>query len=119
MILPEDPPGFVVRTELHKAAFENGFRLDRGHVSGWLRYGSTTAHGEIWVAGASQNGPWMLSVGLREVVVEMEILPSPAVLGPGAATYVFGSLRDLYTALDQTYRLGISLPDAPLQQFHA
>jgi hypothetical protein len=30
MIAPEDPPGFVVRTEAQKAAWDNGFRLERG-----------------------------------------------------------------------------------------
>ena len=29
MIAPEDPPGFVVRTEAQKAAWDNGFRLER------------------------------------------------------------------------------------------
>ena len=30
MIAPEDPPGFVVRTEAQKAAWDNGYRLERG-----------------------------------------------------------------------------------------
>jgi hypothetical protein len=30
MIATEDPPGFVVRTEVQKAAWDNGFRLERG-----------------------------------------------------------------------------------------
>ena len=51
MMVPEDPPSFVVRTEAQKAAWDNGFRLERGVESGgWLRYGSTTARGEIWIA---------------------------------------------------------------------
>jgi hypothetical protein len=52
MMTPEDPPGFVVRTEAQKAAWDNGFRLERGVESGgWIRSGSTTARGEIWIAG--------------------------------------------------------------------
>jgi hypothetical protein len=52
MIAPEDPPGFVVRTEAQKAAWDNGFRLEREvERGGWLRYASTTAGGEIWIAG--------------------------------------------------------------------
>ena len=63
MIAPEDPPGFVVRTEAQKAAWDNGFRLERGVESGgWLRYGSTTARGEIWIAGVPPRGPWLLSI---------------------------------------------------------
>ena len=27
---PESPPGFVVRTEAQKAAWDNGYRLERG-----------------------------------------------------------------------------------------
>jgi hypothetical protein len=32
---------------------DNGFRLDERGVEpgGWLHYGSTTARGEIWIAG--------------------------------------------------------------------
>jgi hypothetical protein len=50
MIFPESPPGFVARTEAQKVAFDNGFRLERGSEGGWLRYGSTTARGDIWIA---------------------------------------------------------------------
>jgi hypothetical protein len=40
---PEDPPGFVVRTEAQKAAFERGFRIERGIEGPWIHYASTTA----------------------------------------------------------------------------
>jgi hypothetical protein len=119
MIVLEDPPGFVVRTELQKAAFENGFRLERGHRSGWLRFGSTTAHGDIWIAGASMSGPWLLSVEHPEMGAEMGLSSSLEVVGPGASTFVFNNLHDFYTGLDRSYRLGVSLPDAPLQRFRA
>jgi hypothetical protein len=63
MITPQDPPGFVVRTEAQKAAWDNGFRLERGiENGGWLHYGSTTAHGEIRIAGVPPHGPWLLSI---------------------------------------------------------
>lgn len=119
MILPEDPPGFVVRTELQKAAFENGFRLERGTQSGWLRYGSTTVAGDIWIAGASMAGPWLLSIGQHEVAAEMKLFSGFRGGGPGSATFVFESLQELYEGLDRAYRLGASLPDAPLRQFRA
>ena len=58
MIALEDPPSFVVRTAAQKAAWDNGFRLEHGVESGgWLRYGSTTARGEIWIAGVPPRGP--------------------------------------------------------------
>ena len=43
------PPSFVIRTELHKAAFDNGFRINVGIDSGWLHFRSTTAPGDIWL----------------------------------------------------------------------
>jgi len=118
MILPEDPPGFVVRTELQKAAFENGFRLEHGIQSGWVRYGSTTVAGDIWLAGASMVGPWLLSIGQPEIAAEMK-LESRRDDGPGSATFVFEDLQGLYEGLDRAYRLSASLPDAPLRQFRA
>jgi hypothetical protein len=110
MIVPEDPPGFIVRTELQKAAFENGFRLERGILSGWLRYGSTTVAGDIWLAGASMVGPWLLSIGQHEIFAEMKLVSNLQDDGPGSATIVFESLQALYEGLDRAYRLGASLP---------
>ena len=43
--LQRNPPGFVVRTEAQKAAWDNRYRLERGTQGGWLRYASTTAPG--------------------------------------------------------------------------
>jgi predicted restriction endonuclease len=33
------------------------------------------------------------------------------------ATFIFDKLGELYAALERAYRLGVSLPDAPLEQF--
>jgi HNH endonuclease len=112
MIALENPPGSVVRIEAQKAATDNGFRLERGIENGWLRYGSTTAPGSLWIAGASSQGPWLLSIDHSGVVAEMgTLLPSP-IPGPGFAT-----LAQLYAALDRVYKLAVSLPDAPLVRF--
>jgi hypothetical protein len=62
MTAPENPPGFIVYNDALKAASDNGFRNERGVEKGWLRFASTTAKGEIWIAGASSRGPWFLSV---------------------------------------------------------
>jgi len=43
---------------------------------------------------------------------------SPAT-GPGALTFMFDALGPLYEALERTYRLSLSLPDAPLRSFRA
>jgi hypothetical protein len=120
MIAPENPPGFVVRTEAQKAAWDNGFRLERGVDSGdWLRYGSTTARGEIWIAGVPPRGPWLLSINHAGVAAELAALPPPPLPGPGLATFAFDTLTALHAALDRVYKLGVSLPDAPLGRFRA
>ncbi len=115
----ESPASFVVRTELQKAAFDNGFRLDLGLDSGWFHYRSTTAPGDIWLAAVGKSGPWFLSVGRGEVAAEMAVGAIARPPGPGTTTYAFATLAELHEALDVTYRLGISLPDAPLKEFLA
>lgn len=115
----EDPPGFIVRTEAQKAAAANGFRLERGASGGWLSFGSTTTQVGVWLAGASENGPWFLSVDRAEVCAEFNLRPVASLFGPGVATFAFETLRALYAALDHIYRLGISLPDAPFQAFQS
>ena len=72
MIAPEDPPGFVVRTEAQKAAWDNGFRLERGvgRAAGCTMR-STTAPGSVWIAGASPRGPWLLSIDHPGVAAEI------------------------------------------------
>lgn len=119
----ENPPSFVVRTELHKAAFDNGFRIDMGLDSGWLHFRSTTAQGDVWLGAGSKDGPWFLAVGLASVATELGIpLAAPSVPGmnePAGTVYSFSTLDELHDALDRTYRLGVSLPDAPLKEFLA
>ena len=120
MIATEDPPGFVVRTEAQKAAWDNGFRLERGVESGgWLRYASHTARGEIWIAGVSPHGPWLLSIDHPGIAAELATLQSSPLAGPGLATFGFDTLTALHAALGRVYKLGVSLPDAPLSRFRA
>ncbi|MBZ9849670.1 HNH endonuclease [Mesorhizobium sp. CA14] len=112
----ETPQSFVVREECEKAASQNGFRRVLGEEAGWRAFASTTAHGVIYLAAESANGRWFLAVDHAGVVAELE-LTSADVQGPGKARYAFATLRELYTALDRVYALGISLPDAPLREF--
>src|SRR6516164_9355259 len=117
MIALENPPGSVVRIEAQKAAADNGFRVERGIENGWLHYGSTTAPGSLWIASASSQGPWLISIDHSGVAAEIgALLPSP-VPGPGLATFAFATLAQLYAALDRVYKLAVSLPDAPLARF--
>jgi hypothetical protein len=112
---PENPPGFVVRIEAQKAAFERGFRLEGGIEDGWICYGSTTAPAQVWIAGAGPIGPWLLA--LDHVGVVDEFGPAAPLPGPGLARYAYPSLLGLYNALDRTWRLARSLPTAPLAAF--
>ena len=117
MTTPEDPPGFVVRTEAQKAAADNGFRLPRGVEGGWLCFGSTTAQCDIWIAGASPSGPWLLALDRTEVAAEIGAAATALTIGPGVVRFIFDTLPPLYAALDRAYRLGVSLPDVPLVEF--
>jgi len=116
---PEDPPGFVVRTESQKAASSNGFRLERGIDNGWSRFASTTAQVGVWIAGASKDGPWFLCVDRPEVGAECGLPIASDLNSPTAAAFSFDSLHGLYDAIERIYRLGVSLPDAPLKAFRA
>jgi HNH endonuclease len=118
-VAPETPPGLVVGTEAQKAAWDNGYRLERGIEGGWLQYGSTTAPGSVWIAGASAHGPWLLSIDHSGVAAEIGALPASPAPGPGTATFIFATLAQLHAALDRVYKLAVSLPEAPLGQFQA
>jgi hypothetical protein len=109
----------VVRTEAQKAAWDNGFRLERGVEHGWLHYTSTTAPGSVWIAGASQRGPWLLSINHLGAATELGGPTATSIAGPGIATFMFETLTQLHAALDRVYKLGVSLPDVPLARFRA
>jgi HNH endonuclease len=119
MIALESPPGFVVRSEAQQAAWDNGYRLERGIANGWLHYASTTAPGSIWIAGCSAHGPWLLSVAHSGVATELGTTPASPFAGPGIATFVLATIKELHAALDRVYKLAMSLPEAPLDRFKA
>jgi hypothetical protein len=117
MTVIKDPPGFGIQTFLQKAASDNGYRLQRGIESGWLHFSSTTAPGSLWISGASDHGPWFLSLDHSGVVSEIALLPEASIRGPGLETYRFDHLAELHDALDRIYKLAVSLPDVPLDRF--
>jgi hypothetical protein len=119
MTFLENPPGFVVRTEAQKAAWDNGYRLERGIANGWLHYASTTAPGSIWIAAVSEVGPWLLSLGHSGVAAEIGALPVSPEPGPGLVTFILTDLIELHAVLDRVYKLAVSLPEAPLDRFKA
>lgn len=109
-----DVPDIVVLIEAQKAAFDNGFRVEREANGAWQHFGSTTASGNIWITAPSSTGPWFLSLSHPGVAVEFG---GGTTGGPGIATFSFASLQDLHDAIARAYRLGVSLPDAPLHAF--
>jgi hypothetical protein len=107
----ENPPGFIIRTEAQKAAWDNGYHLERGAEGAWLRYTSTTAKGDIWLAAASPAGPWFVAVDHPGVASELTGSPA-SIAGPGVARFFYASLSELYPALERLYQLAVSLPDS-------
>jgi hypothetical protein len=51
------------------------------------------------------------------VVSELSLSRTEIANAPGHASYAFSKLSGLYDALDRAYKLGVSLPDAPLEVF--
>jgi hypothetical protein len=110
------PQSFVVREECEKAAWQHGFRRILGESNGWIAFGSTTAHGSIWLAAAGEQGPWFLALDHSGVVAELA-LPSAEITGPGIERYSFPTLTAIYAILPRLYQLSCSLPDAPLKTY--
>jgi hypothetical protein len=73
----------------------------------------------VWVAGASQRGPWLLAIDHPGVAAEIGAAAASTVPGPGTATFIYETLTQLHAALDRVYKLAMSLPDAPLLRFRA
>ncbi len=116
-IVLEAPPSFVLREEAHKAAYENGFRIEVGVKDGWIGYRSSTARGEVWIARAAGMGSWLLSVSHAGVATELDLPRMDSPLRPWFAMYALATLGELYRTLERVYKLGVSLPDAPLDAF--
>jgi hypothetical protein len=117
LITPESSPGFITAAEAHKAAYDNGFRLEMGTHGGWTGYRSTTARGEIWIARDSVRNLWLLALTHAGVVAEFANPQVEAPGAPGKVCYAFSQLSILHHAVDRAYKLGVSLPNAPLEVF--
>ncbi len=116
-LTPESSPTFITTEEAHKAAYENGFRVELGRQGGWIGYRSTTARGEVWIARDPVQKTWLLALTHSGVVAELSLIRAEIPDPPGQASYAFSGLSGLYDALDRAYKLGVSLPDAPLEVF--
>lgn len=103
------PQSFVVREECQKAASQNGFRRVLGEKAGWAAFGSTTAHGTIYLAAGGPQQAWFLALDHLGIIKELN-LPVAGISGPGRARFAFDSLGTLYLLLRRVYELGVSLP---------
>jgi hypothetical protein len=112
----ESPQPFIIREECAKAAWQHGYRRVLGEEGGWAAFQSTTAHGTLWLAAGTGEGPWFLALDHPGVVAELA-LPTANIDGPGLARFSFPTLTVLYAALPRLYQLASSLPDAPLLAF--
>lgn len=108
---------FIIREDARQAADRNGFRVAKGIDEGWLRFGSTTAAGDIWINAPSPSGLWYVAVSHPGVAAEMPVAES-CLPGPGAARYSTDNLVELHALVARCYQLGVSLPDIPLEVFH-
>jgi HNH endonuclease len=108
---------------------------------GWLGYASTTVRGQLWFARETTphglGGRWLLALTHAGVAEELwseldkyaayeqvEVLTGPEmswhgsiINTPGVMALALPSLSTLYHILTRVYKLSISLPDAPLDQF--
>ncbi|MFP1130787.1 HNH endonuclease [Asticcacaulis sp. W401b] len=112
------PFGLMVR--LKDAAFEHGYRIGPEEAAGWIFFRSSTAPGEIALAALSDRGPFVLSIQhdgtARELVSRHFATATPCARGHAAAL-VFDDLDALFMGVSQAYRLSMSLPTFPLEQF--
>lgn len=110
---------FELQSELRDAANEHGYRVGPEQAAGWLFFRSASAPGEIALAATQDGmaGPFFLSIAhpgaARELVAETA---SPCAKDHVAA-FVFETRQALFAAVGEIYRLSISLPTLPFEDF--
>lgn len=110
---------FNLNSELRDAANEHGYRVGPEQAAGWLFFRSASAPGEIALAatGAGMAGPFYLSVEHPGAVRELDAEPvSPCARGHAGA-FILPSRERLFEAVSSVYRLSITLPTLPYEEF--
>ncbi len=116
----QNPPGAAVAILAQKAAWDRGFRVELSTNGPWLGYASTTAPGEMWIAGVTGNGPFGLSATHLGVANYLSAtFPKCPVAGPGLSTVLLANDELLTQAIDRSWKLAMSLPPTPLLAFEA
>jgi hypothetical protein len=110
---------FALQSELHDAAHEQGYRINQGEAAGWLFYTSATAPGEIAVAATSAglDGPFFLSVQHPGAARELKAVAAGPPAKGHAAAFAFQTRDALFAGVSGTYRLSVSLPSQPFEDF--
>jgi hypothetical protein len=116
----QTPPGSIVRTLAQKASWDRGFSLELPIRGAWLGFASTTAPGEIWIAGQPPIGPFGISVTHAGIATDLTARYEPCGdTGPGLASFLLQDDNDLTLAVDRAWKLAMSLPPTPLVAFEA
>jgi putative restriction endonuclease len=106
-----------LRSDLQAAADEHGYRLGREEADGWFFVRSSSAPGELGLAGAGNTGPYFISVKHPGAARELDApLAEPCCAGHAGA-FVLPTELALREAIGSVYRLSISLPTLPLETF--
>lgn len=110
---------FPLESELRDAANGQGYRIDLGQAAGWLFFSSASAPGEIAVAAtdAGMDGPFFLSVGHPGAARELTGEPAGPCAKGHAAAFAFPDRDSLFAAVSAVYRLSMSLPTLPYEDF--
>ncbi len=111
--------GFSVESELRDAANEHGYRIAQGQAAGWLFFSSVSAPGEIAVAATEEGlkGPFFLSVAHPGAARELKAATAYPCANGHSAAFVFFDRDSLFDAVGAVYRLSMSLPTLPYEEF--
>ena len=110
---------FELQSELEDAAKGQGYRIAMGQAAGWFFFTSPSAPGEIAVAATEQGmaGPFYLSVAHPGAARELSAPPASPCAKGHAAAFAFPTRDALFAAVSAVYRLSISLPTLPLEDY--
>ncbi|GLK44025.1 MULTISPECIES: HNH endonuclease [Novosphingobium] len=110
---------FALESELEDAAKGQGYRIPMGQAAGWLFFTSSSAPGEIAVAATARGmeGPFFLSVAHPGAARELSAPAATPCAKGHAAAFAFPTRDALFAAVSAVYRLSISLPTLPFEEF--
>jgi putative restriction endonuclease len=110
---------FALDSELRDAANNHGYRISTGQAAGWLFFTSASAPGEIAVAAtaAGMAGPFFLSVAHPGAARELKAESYDPCAKGHAGAFSFSSRDALFMGVSAVYRLSLSLPTLPYEDF--